>query len=147
MIEEETPKEFASSVGKVIPDLVFSLRQGPEAKRWYTWEEDKGSMRGKDECLSKYVGMWWWRKEYCYDTRGQNRWGISNLTMLTNAPDDRRMRELMDQSCKAHPEGKRSRMFLFTSRERWSMAQSWQLFMEPTWFTAWDERAQPLLKE
>lgn len=144
LVHDELPQEFVSTAGTVIPDLVFSVTAHGK-KRFFTWEEDKGSMRKKDECLAKYVGMWQWRKDYCYDTKGQNRWGIQNITVLTSAESDRRMHELQETANKAHPEGKLSRMFLFTSRERWSLTEPSKLLAEPIWLTAWDETPRKLL--
>jgi len=139
VVEEGVLKEFVTSAGTVIPDLVFVLRNGETGKRsYFAWEEDLNSMRRKDECLSKYEGMWWWRKEFCFDTEGVNRWGIAGIIVLTNATDDRRMQELRETARAAHPQGKISKMFLFTSREKWNMHEPGKLY-EDIWVNVKDD--------
>jgi hypothetical protein len=144
-LERELPIEFESSKGTVKPDWIFSIRQPEREKYFFTWEEDKGSMRGKDECLKKYEGMWQWRKEVCVATKGVNRWSINTIRVLTSAEDEKRMQALRETSFKAHPEGKISRMFLFTHRGLWDYREPWKLY-EPIWVTGDDDRLRSILE-
>jgi hypothetical protein len=148
-VEDELPKQFASSHGTTEPDLVFSLRARTEPKKFYTWEEDLGSERGKKDFFKKLVCMWWWRHEQCRTADGTtspNVWGIRTITMLTNTTTDRHMEKLRSLVRPAHPEGKISLMFLFTSRERWSRKNATELFTAPIWFSAKENMPRRLVE-
>ncbi len=152
LLADEMPKEFVSTKGTTVPDLVFSLLM--REKRFYTWETDLGNERGKEAFLKKLIGMWYWRREHCseFDPTTKRRqpkdnvWGIKTITMLTSTTTDRHMRNLINLVPASHPEGKVSEMFLFTSRERWwKFTDPRHLFTQPIWFDARHDQPRALV--
>jgi hypothetical protein len=90
--------------------------------------------------------MWWWRHEQCRDPVKTNVWSIKTITVLTNTTTHRHMDKLRSLVRPAHPEGKISLMFLFTSRERWDRNDPSNLLTAPIWFSAKDTTPRRLVE-
>lgn len=160
-VEPAEPKEFVTSLGSTKPDFVFWLSQDGR-RRFNTWEEDTGSLRGKDAYRERIEILLQWREDFCYGknpdgTRKPNDWGIGAVTVLFNTrtnKDAARLRETAREvSIKfakridpktANP--KPSGMFYFTSREHWNLkSDPLALLQKPIWLTPLNDTPRSVL--
>jgi len=147
-IDDVALQDLMTPVGRCTPDWVFVIHdEGDDF--YFTLEVDKGSMRKLNEYEGKYLCNWHWRKKFCYETDGVNKWGIPQLRSLTIADNETDMERLRKQAMTVHPEyakkGTISEMFLFTTRERWNLAEPEKLF-ENIWVAPKSDRLIRLLE-